>query len=612
MMKKRYLVALGAFSAAVTACGADMKPGEGAGATGAGATGGTATGGTGTGGTGGTGTGGTATGGTGTGGTATGGTGTGGTATGGASGTGGTAGVPVCTPGVPSTTQIPRLLNWQYDAVVRDLLDVTAVGPDAKPPSAQLYADFDGPMLPDAWRFYQDVAAQIATAVMAGPNKSKFISCDPAAPTCLPETIKTFGRKAFRRPLTPEEEASFLRLTTIEVTPAGTPNEMAEAILYAFLVSPSFIYRTELTSVAEGAAIKLSQHEVAARLSFLLWGSAPDDILNTAADTPGQLETKEQILAQAERMIAVRDKTAPLVAGFHRKYLDMGNADAHWFKIQHDKTVFPLYTETAEPALMAELDKFFEEVAFGNGTFKDFFTSNVAFVTKDTAAIYGLDPAAYGPELTRVELDAATRPGFLTRAGFLSSYSHFASTSPILRGAYITVNILGVNPGAPDPEAFQVPAPEGDYRTERQYVEGLTGQTACRGCHIPYINPPGFVLENFDAIGAWQTVDLRNQGDPVKGAINTTATITFSETNVKEISTPLQMMQEIGTNVPAAKRIYAEKLVTYTTGRQANANDACLVEELNVKMGQDGYTVLKLLSDLTQADSFRLRVRETP
>jgi hypothetical protein len=578
MKNHRSLLALGALSSALAGCGADIRGPDGTAGSAASATGGS--GGSGAGGTGGT----------------------------GGSGAGGLT----CVPGIPTSTQIPRLLNWQYDAVVRDLLNVTTLaGAENKPPSSKLYADFDGPMLPDAWRFYQEVGALIAAEVMAGPNKTNFIACDPTAPTCLTDTIRSFGRKAFRRPLTPDEEASFARLTTIASTPPGTPAQMAEAILYAFLVSPSFIYRTELAETKEGSAIKLSAHEVAARLSFTLWGSVPDVELTLAADN-AQLSTKEQILAQAKRMIAVRAKTAPLVAGFHRKYMDMDNADAHWFKIQHDKTKFPLYNEAAEPALMAELDAFFEEVAFGGGSFKDIFTSNVAFVTKDTAAIYGLDPAAYGPELTRVTLDATQRPGFLTRIGFLSSYSHFASTSPILRGAYITVNILGVNPGAPDPEAFQVPAPPGDYKTERAYVEALTGQTACKGCHIPYINPPGVVFENYDSIGKWQTVDPRANGDAVAGAINPVATVTFAEGNVKAVNNALELMKEIGDNVPAAKRIYAEKLVTYATGRHANPNDACTVNELNSKLSMTGYTVLDLLADLTQADSFRLRARQTP
>jgi hypothetical protein len=441
---------------------------------------------------------------------------------------------------------------------------------------------------------------------MAGSNRVNFIACDPAAAGCLTETIRAFGRKAFRRPLTDAEVARFATLS--QATPPGTPDEVAEATLHAFLVSPSFLQITELATEAEGSAFKLSPYEVAARLSFLIWGSVPDDLLNTAADN-AELGTKDQILMQAQRMIAVRDKAAPLIAAYHREYLDMNNEDSHWWKVSHDLTRYPLYSDALVPLMQAELDRFFEDLAFGGGSFKDLFLSGVAYVNSATAPLYGLDPTAYGTDLTRVELDAAQRPGFLTRAGFLSSFSHFDATSPILRGAYVTVNILGVNPGAPDPNFFLTPPPDGTFYTERAYVEALTNQPACVGCHAPYINPPGFALENYDAIGRWQTLDPRSGGDPGLGAIEPTATVTFSDTNVKTIASPLELMQEIS-QTPLARRIYAEKVVSSATGRLPNPNDACTVELVDMKLASDGYNILGLLADLTQSDSFRLRVRE--
>jgi hypothetical protein len=393
--------------------------------------------------------------------------------------------------------------------------------------------------------------------------------------------------------------ARFERLS--QTTPVGTPEEVAETTLLAFLVSPSFLMAAELAAEPEGNAIRLSSHEVAARLALLLWDSVPDDTLNAAADA-NELATKEQILAQAQRMIAVREKTGPLVAALHRSWLQMENANSHWWKIQHDTTKYPLYSAAAVPSYAAELDAFFEEVAFGSGSFKDLFLSNVGYVNRDTAAIYGLDPAAYGTDLTRVELDPAQRPGFLTRVGFLQSYSHFDATSPILRGAFVTVHMIGVDPGPPSPEATQVPPPAGDFATEREMVEALTSPSTCTGCHTPYVNPPGFVLERYDAIGKWQDVDPR--GGPIDG----TATVTFSDTNVRAITSPLELMQEIGQG-PLARRIYAEKWVSFTTGRQPNSNDACTVDVLDANLSEDGYTLLNLLADLTQADSFRLRVR---
>jgi len=205
-----------------------------------------------------------------------------------------------------------------------------------------------------------------------------------------------------------------------------------------------------------------------------------------------------------------------------------------------------------------------------------------------------------------VQLDAAQRPGFMTRAGFLSSYAGYNSTSPILRGAFISVYMLGVNPGPPIPGATMMTV-SGDFKTQRAYVETLTKPAACTGCHS-IINPPGFSLENYDGIGKWQTADPR--GGAIDASI-TTNTVNFGDGKTKEVSSPLQLMQEIA-QTPKAKQLYAQAWVSYAFGRAPNANDRCIVDQLNGKLSQDGYSILTLLADLTQADSFRVRVRETP
>jgi hypothetical protein len=474
------------------------------------------------------------------------------------------------------------------------------------PVSEALVGDFTGPMTAPAWQEYQNVAEKIAAQVMAGPNKSKFISCDPAMAGCLKTTIETFGRKAFRRALSAEEVASFETLSS--TTPAGTPAQVAEAILNAFLVSPSFLLLPELNTEPEGTAMKLSQQEVATRLSFLLWGSVPDDALNAAADG-GQLQTKEQILAQAQRMIQLREKTGPLVSAFHREWAQMNNGSGHWWKIDHDPAKYPLYKATAKDSYEKELDAFFEEVAFTNGSFQDLLLSNVAFVNQDNAAIYGLDPAQYGPDLKKVSLDSpqTPRPGFLTRAGFLSSYSNYDATSPILRGAFIAVSLLNVNPGAPVAGAKDAKA-EGTFTTQRQYIEALTEKMQpCMGCHQVF-NPMGYVLENYDAIGKWQTTDPR--GGAIDASV-TTASVDFGDGMKKDVSSPAQLMQAIA-SMPKAQELYARAWVSYAFGRSANANDKCVVDQLKTKLAGNGYTILGLLADLTQTDSFRLRVRETP
>ena len=511
-----------------------------------------------------------------------------------------------CAPGIPVTTQIPRLQNRQYANVVRDLLGVTAV--DSTPVADALVADFTGAMTAPAWEVYEKVGAKIAAQVMAGANKGKFISCEPTAAGCLKTTIQTFGRKAFRRALAEDEVAAFESLSTVK--PAGTPAEVAEAILNAFLVSPSFLMIPELNTEADAAvpnAIKLSPQEVASRLSFLLWGSVPDDELNAAVDAKS-LSSKEQILAQASRMIKVREKTGPFVAAFHENWAQVNNSSAHWFQVgaKHDTSKYPGFSDALVAANQKELDAFFQEIAYSNGTFQDLLLSNVAFVNKDNAAIYGLDPSKYTAELTKVTLDSTTnpRPGFLTRGGFLGSYAGYDATSPILRGAFMSVWLLAVNPGAPNPDALKTKL-DGTFATQRAYVEALTMvNQPCKGCHQVF-NPLGFVFENYDAIGKWQTSDPR--GGTIDASV-TTNTVNFGDGNSKEISSPTQLMQEIA-KLPKAQELYAQAWVSYAFGRQKNAYDQCVVDQMKTKLAGNGYPILSLLADLTQADSFSSRVR---
>ncbi len=514
----------------------------------------------------------------------------------GADGSGGTIDPTVCVPGVPATSQIPRLLNRQYDQAVKELLGVTTVG--ATPPSEHLIPDSTGSVDAYTWTAYLSAADAIAQAVMSDPaKKAKFIGCDASEAACLETTIKTFGRKAFRRPLRDDEVAEFMKFNSLTPPPASA-DEVAEAILYGFLVSPSFLLLPELdVSAQENGATKLNHHEVAVRLASALWSSIPDDELSKAADD-GLLGTKEQILQQAQRMVQDTERATPLVIAFHRSYFDMDHE--RWRSQRHDPELFPEYTEETRAASHAEIEALVADIAFNGGKFSDIFLSNVGFVNKHTASIYDLNPADFTDELKRVELDAEQRPGVLSRIGFLASHAASARTSPILRGAFVTSQMMGISFGPPTPGAELTPDPAGTFLTMRELTEAKTGSGPCADCHGTYVNPPGFVLERYDAVGAWQVKD-RMGGD-----INATANVTIDQAlNQKEISTPRQLMEEIGLGQRAQWQ-YIQKWISFVYGRLANENDNCAVLDLGMKMAGD-YTILDLLTDLTQTDSFRAR-----
>ncbi len=508
-------------------------------------------------------------------------------------------GRPDCVPGIYPTSQVPRLKNREYDNTIRDLVGLTGLTESGgDPPSSLLATDQGGELSDLGWSSYKTVAEMVAEQVMGNETmRGEFLECDPATDGCLDSTIVDFGRRAFRRPLTDEEVSLFQGLNDPALTENGTPEEIAELILYGFLVSPMFLMRTETqeTTDADGNYV-LSSHEIASRLSYTLWGSMPDEELYQAADS-GELATKEQILAQAERMLQ-DDKARLMVADFHRKYLHMEEG-SRWDTFVKDEELYPEFSEELREPLIGEVEMFFEQTVFGGGSFQDLLLSTTGFVNAETAALYGMDASGYGAELSQTELPG--RPGFLTRVGWLSAYSAAYRTSPIVRGAFITKEILGVDPGAPPPGASEEPLPDDpDLDTNRKRVEAQTSGSSCAGCHQTYINPPGFVFEAYDTIGRPQTTE-----SDTGATIDTTADVLIDGDPVT-VSEPESLMEEIA-NSTDAQYYYAQKWVGYAFDRTPNSQDACLVETLSANIAGGDYRVLDLIADITQADAFTVR-----
>jgi hypothetical protein len=530
---------------------------------------------------------------------------------GGTTATGGTTSINAnCTPMVKATSQIPRLTNAQYDRTIRDLLGLTNLtAANGVVPSTLLATDQDGGLTDLAWANYKDVADKISAQVMGDATlKANFLKCTPAAgdTSCLHQTIIDFGRKAFRRALTTEEVARFDKVIAAgsTITPTGAPDEVAQALLYMFLISPTFIQRAETTETPDGSGnFTLSSTEIAQRLSYMLWGTTPDDALNQAADA-NQLQTIQQIAAQAQRMLQ-DPKARDMVSAFHQYYLLM-TSESHWGSANRDPSLFPNFTTAIASVLSDETLKFFDAVTFSSGsTFKDFLTSPIAFVNKDTAPLYGLDASKFGSDLTQTTVDATTRPGFLTRLGFLMNFASYTRTNPIYRGAFITKQVLGIDIPPPPPGAAQTALPNSpDLDTNRKQVDAQTAGDQCAGCHHTYINPPGFVMEAFDAMGQLRTTESNGV------ALDTTGDITIVDGQpTVHVTNPAELMAAIAAS-PGPMEQYVNKWVSFAYQREADPADACTVAQLSSKMGAGNYTVLNLVSDLTQTESFRVRAVE--
>lgn len=505
-----------------------------------------------------------------------------------------------CTPGViPATTQLPLLTNAQYDNTLRDLVGVTPTLP-----STVLAPDGDV-VDQRKWERYQATAAAVAAEIMADASaRAKAITCTPTGTgeECAAHLVADFGSRAFRRPLTDTESAGYLQLfhDRASLTENGSFDEAAQLIIEAFLQSPQFLARPEMSETPEGSYFALNGHEIASRLSYMLWGTMPDaDLLDAA--TAGELSTKEGILTQAQRMLQ-DPKARAQVATFHRSYAHMG-AGTRWAEYSRSPDLYPAFHVGQIPTMSAETERMFDYLVFEQGgTFQDLLTSTVGFVNADLAPLYGLNAADFGSELEQVELDPATRKGIFTRVGFLSAFSYFDRPSSILRGAFIQKEILCEPIGAPPPEAEGTPLPDDpNLTTDRQRVDAQTSAAVCARCHHTAINPTGFAMGSFDAVGQYQP---NENGTP----IDTSAEVPMDGRTVS-VSGPADLMTALA-NSPQAQRCYAERWVEYAYRRVPNSADACVVENLAANIVQGDYTVQQLITDLTQSDSFRLRALE--
>jgi uncharacterized protein DUF1592/uncharacterized protein DUF1588/uncharacterized protein DUF1595/uncharacterized protein DUF1585/uncharacterized protein DUF1587 len=541
------------------------------------------------------------------------GTGTGntvGTGTGSTTGTGGGIVVPppvdptVCTPGVPTTSQLPRLTRAEYDKTTRDLL-----GLDVQP-SSMLAPDTLGSVDQRAWDGFQVAADSLATQVIGSTTaRTKVLPCTQDTATCIGQFITAFGQKAFRRPLTTAEVARFQALYTNKatLTQGGTFDQAVQLILKSFLQSPSFLTKAEVSEAApDGANFALDSWEMASRLSYTLWGTMPDDNLFTAAQQ-NKLIAQSDILAQAQRML-MDPKARAKTAEFHRAYALQGGGDDRWAQAAHDPALFPNFKTTTVPALTEEARRFFDYITYDlKGTFKDLILKPVAFINRDLAPLYGLPAASYGTDYTMVDLDATQRAGVFTQVGWLASYSSYNRTSPILRGAFLEKQVLCRTIGAPPPGATEEPLPPvtPDINTNRKQVERQTSGAACVGCHGPVVNPGGFALEKYDSVGTWQTAEKSNGV-----AIDSTADVAIGP-NTVHVTGPLDLMTAIA-NSPEAQNCYAQRLVTFSYDRALTNQDVCTIQMLSGKMTTPGYNIIALLTDLTQTQSFRYRAKELP
>jgi hypothetical protein len=399
-----------------------------------------------------------------------------------------------------------RLSRSEYDATIQDLFGFPSAW-GAAFTSDTVVNGFDNnasalvvsPLLAD-----QAGAAAEEIAAVAFGNPSSILPCDPAAAgeaECAALFIDTFGKRAFRRPLDEADRSRYLALHTTVASQDGFL-EGAKTVMTAMLQSPHFLYRAELGGAAKDGVVTLTPHEVASELSYLFWGTMPDDLLFAAADA-GQLSTTDQIESQAERLLADPRSDAVL-----DRFVDQWLLVSNVVNVPKDEALYPGFDAGIRSAMRQETRAVFRSVLRGESpTLPALFSVERTFVSPALASFYGLSGGAAGPDgLLEVDLSGTERIGILTQGSVLSTHAHPTDSSPIHRGKLVRTRVL-CQDLPPPPAGFNVQPPPLDpsLTTRERYTEH-SSEEPCKSCHR-LIDPIGFGFERFDGVGRYRETE---------------------------------------------------------------------------------------------------------
>jgi Protein of unknown function (DUF1592)/Protein of unknown function (DUF1588)/Protein of unknown function (DUF1595)/Protein of unknown function (DUF1587) len=408
--------------------------------------------------------------------------------------------------------QLRRLTNEQYRRTVETLLGIDTKGM----PSIEQVPPVGGfpaigastvSVSSEGVGQFEAAARYLAhAAFVAGGPREKLVGCMPSSPTdnaCFQSFVTVFGAKAFRRPLTADEVARYAAVTTATATATGDAWQGLEAILSAFLQSPSFLYLPEVgePDPSSKSRYRYGDYEMASRLAYFLTGNAPDDALRDAA-AAGKLSTPEGIAQEVARVLAA-PAAHDAVRGFFSSLLSLGNLDA----LTRPVEIFPQFTPTLGASMKQETLLVLDDLVFAkDGDYRHLFDQNETFVNAELAALYGLPkPAADG--FSKVTLPPSSgRAGLLGQAGVLAARDHSDGTSPTKRGLFVLTRLLCADLPLAPPANLQIPAPPSGLLTARQRLSQHAANPVCAACHDA-TDPVGLSLEHFDAMGVYREKD---------------------------------------------------------------------------------------------------------
>jgi hypothetical protein len=489
-------------------------------------------------------------------------------------------------------TPLQRLTREQYQRSVRDLLglaevDVSALAEDEK---AGPFAS-NSSAQPSELVIEQYLTTAEQNAKAAETTLLARIDCDWAASeaACATQFIATFGRRVYRRPL---ESAELHAYAALHASYADLGRDAAlRVVAQTMLGSPHFLYHVELAPPAAGKpTAALDDYELAARLSFFLTGSTPDDALLDAAQN-GELRDDADLRGHALRLLNDA-RASRSFESFHVQWLDLAKLSA----LDKDPEVYPAFDATLAQAMRDETVRFVEHVMRKDtARLETLLTAPYSLIDGPLFALYGVaEPAAHKVS-TPVQLDPTQRAGLLTQAGFLAVHGHVNQSAPVQRGKVILENLLCQSLSSPPPDVNVTPPDPSPDATTRERFEQHRSDPRCSGCHLP-IDGIGMGFENYDGIGAFRSREGAREVDAHGALLGT------------DIDGKFDGAVDLAHRLAGSAAVHdcvATQWLRFALGRLESTRDACTLEALRSDFRASRGDLRQLLVEIAVSPAFR-------
>ncbi len=452
---------------------------------------------------------------------------------------------------------------------------------------------------------------RLRNAIIEGPygvsglsdsaSRQRLFVCTPRSaaqePACADQILSTVARRAFRRPVTKADVEAPLALYREERSAGGDFNAGIRVGLARILTSPAFLFRSESDPAAlpAGAAHRVTELELASRLSFFLWSSIPDDeLLNLAV--AGRLRAPGVLPAQVRRMIA-DPRADAFMNAFTGQWLQLRNLD----KVTPDVLLFPDFDDNVRQAMRRETELFFASIVRNNRSALSLLDADYTFVNERLARHYGIR-GVYGSRFRRVQVTDPNRRGLLGHASLLSMTAVATRTSPVLRGKYIISNLLNTPPLPPPAVVpdLEESAHKDKPSTVREQLERHRANPVCGSCHRN-IDPVGFALENFDAVGQWRAATREGLAIDAAGVL----------ADGSKVDGPVALRKALLARPDVFAGTVAEKLLIYALGRGLEPVDMPVVRSVVRNAAAQNYALQSIVLGIVRSDPFQMRTKLT-